>query len=155
MTDKKRDLLCSVIFLAFGIFMFVQSAAIKPLMGSKDLGSGFVPKIIAGCIIVIAAAKLIMTLTSKKEEKKIENDEDKMGGLLTIALLLIYSVLFNTLGFILSTMLYLFAQMLILSDERNRKIPLFAVIAVVAPVAIYGLFVYVIKMPLPIGLFGF
>lgn len=155
MTDKKRDLLCSVIFLVFGIFMFVQSAAIKPLMGSKDLGSGFVPKIIAGCIIVIAGVKLIMTLTSKKEEKKIENDEDKMGGLLTIALLLIYSVLFNTLGFILSTALYLFAQMLILSDERNRKIPLFAVIAVVAPVAIYALFVYVIKMPLPAGLLSF
>ena len=66
MTDKKRDLLCSVIFLAFGIFMFVQSAAIKPLMGSKDLGSGFVPKIIAGCIIVIAGVKLIMTLTRKR-----------------------------------------------------------------------------------------
>ena len=155
MTDKKRDLLCSVIFLAFGILMFVQSAAIKPLMGSKDLGSGFVPKIIAGCIIVIAGVKLIMTLTSKKEEKKIENDEDKVGGLLTIALLLIYSVLFNTLGFILSTVLYLFAQMLILSDERNRKIPLFAVIAVVAPVVIYALFVYVIKMPLPAGLLSF
>ena len=155
MTDKKRDLLCSVIFLVFGIFMFVQSAAIKPLMGSKDLGSGFVPKIIAGCIIVIAGVKLIMTLTSKKEEKKIENDEDKMGGLLTIALLLIYSVLFNTLGFILSTVLYLFAQMLILSVERNRKIPLFAVIAVVAPVVIYALCVYVIKMPLPAGLLSF
>ena len=155
MTDKKRDLLCSVIFLVFGIFMFVQSAAIKPLMGSKDLGSGFVPKIIAGCIIAIAGVKLIMTLTGKKEEKKIENDEDKMGGLLTIALLLIYSVLFNTLGFILSTVLYLFAQMLILSDERNRKIPLFAVIAVVAPVVIYALFVYVIKMPLPAGLLSF
>ena len=155
MTDKKRDLLCSIIFLIFGIFMFVQSAAIKPLMGSKDVGSGFVPKIVAGVIIAIAAFKLITTLMNKKPEKKIEDNGDKMGGLLTIALLLIYSVLFDKLGFILSTMLYLFGQITLLSDERNRNIPLFAGIAVVAPLAIYTLFVYVIKMPLPMGLFGF
>lgn len=154
MTNKKRDIGCSVLFLAFGIFMFTQAMPIVPIMG-KDLGSGFVPKIISGAIIAISCLKLVLTVMSKGEEKKVENDEDMMGGLLTVAALLIYSSIFKSVGFILSTALYLFVQITILSDENNRNLPLFAVISVVAPVAIYALFVYIIKMPLPAGLFGF
>lgn len=154
MTDKKRDIGCSVLFLVFGIFMFVEALPIVPIMG-KDLGSGFVPKIIAGSIIAIALLKLVLTVLSKAEGKKAENDEDKMGGLLTVAALLIYASVFKSVGFILSTAVYLFVQITILSDENNRNLPLFAVISVVAPIAIYALFVYVIKMPLPAGLFGF
>lgn len=154
MTDRKRDIGCSILFLAFGIFMFVQSLPIMPIMG-KDLGSGFVPKIIAGAIIAIALLKLALTVLSKEKEKKLENDDNMVGGLLTIAALLVYMSLFQTAGFILSTALYLFAQITILSDENNRNLPLFGVISVVAPVAIYALFVYAIKMPLPAGFISF
>lgn len=154
MTDRKRDIGCAILFLVFGVFMFVQAIPITPIMG-KDLGSGFVPKIIAGAIVVIALAKLALTIMDKKEAKKLENDDDQFGGLLTVAALLVYASIFDTVGFILSTALYLFMQITILSDENNRKLPLFAAVSVIAPVTIYWLFVYVIKMPLPVGLFGF
>ena len=51
--------------------------------------------------------------------------------------------------------LYLFLQILWLSDDTNRKPVLFAIIAVVLPVAVSALFAFVIKMPLPRGIFGF
>lgn len=154
MTDRFRDIFCSVFFLLFGVAMFIMSLPIMPIMG-KDLGSGFVPKIIAGAIIVIALFKLALTVFSHKEAKKLESDDDKMGGLLTVAALLVYVTIFKPAGFILSTALYLFVQITVLSDERNRKLPLFAAISVVAPVLIYALFVYVIKMPLPAGFISF
>ena len=78
-----------------------------------------------------------------------------MGGLLTIVLLAIYVVLFKPLGFILSTFIYLFFQITLLSTEKNRNLILFGIISVVAPVVIYALFVYVIKVPLPTGLLSF
>lgn len=62
---------------------------------------------------------------------------------------------FNSVGFILSTVCYLFAQMLLLSDNTSRKPILFAVLSIVVPVAVYALFVYAISMPLPVGVFGF
>ena len=148
MTNKQRDYACSVLFLIFGIFMFIQSLSIHSMM-DKDVGSGFVPK------IVISAIKLLLTFLSKKSEEAKKSDEDIMGGLLTIVLLAIYVVLFKPLGFILSTFIYLFFQITLLSTEKNRNLILFGIISVVAPVVIYALFVYVIKMPLPTGLLSF
>ena len=149
MTNKQRDYACSVLFLIFGIFMFIQSLSIHSMM-DKDVGSGFVPKIVAMAIIVISAIKLLLTFLSKKSEEAKKSDEDIMGGLLTI-----YVVLFKPLGFILSTFIYLFFQITLLSTEKNRNLILFGIISVVAPVVIYALFVYVIKMPLPTGLLSF
>ena len=106
MTNKQRDYACSVLFLIFGIFMFIQSLSIHSMM-DKDVGSGFVPKIVAMAIIVISAIKLLLTFLSKKSEEAKKSDEDIMGGLLTIVLLAIYVVLFKPLGFILSTFIYL------------------------------------------------
>ena len=61
----------------------------------------------------------------------------------------------ESVGFIFSSILYLFLQILWLSDDTNRKPVLFAIIAVVLPVAVSALFAFVIKMPLPKGIFGF
>ena len=154
MTNKQRDYACSVLFLIFCSFMFIQSLSIHSMM-DKDVGSGFVPKIVAMAIIVISAIKLLLTFLSKKSEEAKKSDEDIMGGLLTIVLLAIYVVLFKPLGFILSTFIYLFFQITLLSTEKNRNLILFGIISVVAPVVIYALFVYVIKMPLPTGLLSF
>ncbi len=154
MTNKQRDILCSVLFLVFGVFVFMQALPIKPIMG-KDLGSGFMPQIIGVSIAVIAAVKLILTLISKAPAAKSSTDDDFKGGLWTIAALSAYVLLFDRLGFILSTALYLFVQILILSNEQNRNLKLFAAISVITPIAVYALFVYVIKMPLPAGLLSF
>ncbi len=154
MTNKQRDLLCAVLFLVFGAFVFIQALPIKPIMG-KDLGSGFMPKIIGASIVVLAAVKLVVTLTAKSSSQQVQSDDDLKGGLWTIAALAAYVLLFDKLGFILSTALYLFVQILVLSNEQNRNIKLFAAISVVTPVAIYALFVYVISMPLPAGVLGF
>lgn len=154
MTNKQRDLLCSILFLACGIFVLMQSGAIKPIM-EKDLGSGYMPKIIAAAIIVLSGIKLIQTLVSGKTAAKTQSDDDLGGGLMTIAALSAYVLLFNKLGFILSTGLYLFAQILLLSSEKNRNIKLFAAISVITPVIVYAVFVYIIHMPLPAGFISF
>ena len=64
-------------------------------------------------------------------------------------------LVFQSVGFVISSACYLFLQMLLLSNKDNRKILLFAVIAVLLPLGVDALFVYVIKMPLPVGIFGF
>ena len=69
--------------------------------------------------------------------------------------MVLYMLAFEPVGFVVASAVYLFLQMLLLSDKTNRRPLLFAVVAVILPVAVDALFVYVIKMPLPVGVFGF
>ena len=62
---------------------------------------------------------------------------------------------FQPVGFIISTIVYLFLQILVLVPKEKRSWPLTIIISVVAPLAIYGLFTYLISSPLPKGLWGY
>lgn len=156
MTNKVRDLLCSAIMLVFGIVMFVVALDIPHKIPS-DVGSGYVPEFLSICIIVVAIVQAVLTLRNKAPAVKVKDGtfEDVKGGIGTIVLMFGYMAIFEPVGFVFSSILYLFLQILWLSDDTNRKPVLFAVIAVVLPVAVSALFAYVIKMPLPKGIFGF
>lgn len=156
MTNKQRDILCSIIFAILGAGMLYLSFGIKHRIPS-DVGSAYVPKFIAICILVVAIAKLILSLrdNSPSSQKKEGADNDLFGGIGTVVLMFAYMLALEPVGFILSSMIYLFLQILLMSNKDNRKPVLFALIAVVLPVAVSALFYYVIKMPLPKGIIGF
>lgn len=122
-----------------------------------DVGSAFVPTLIGWCIVVTGASKLLYSIFTglKSENKKIVFDQDFFGGIGTIILMVLYMLAFQPVGFIVASAVYLFFQMLLLSDKTNRKILLFAIVSVLLPVAVDALFVFVIKMPLPVGILGF
>lgn len=155
MNAKQRDILCYVIFLIFGSAMLYFSLGIKKMIDT-DVGSGYVPAFVAICILIASGLKLIITLLGhgassiKKKKKK----NDLMGGLVTIGLMAIYVAVFESVGFLLSSMVYLFAQIMLMSNSENRKPLLFAGISVVLPIGVYLLFEYVIQMPLPSGILG-
>lgn len=154
MTNRTRDIFYSLLFLVIGILLFQQSLKIVPIM-EKDIGSGFMPKLIAISLILISLIKLILTFLHKESEEKAKEDLDNMGGILTIGALLFYVLTFEILGFIFSTAIYLFLQITILSNEKNRRLFLFLGISVGVSITIYMLFVYVINRPLPVGILGF
>ena len=153
MSEKKKNLVTSVIFLLFGVFVFVQSLGIKHMM-KNDVGSAFFPKVVAVAIIGVSAIRLVMALREPEGDKK-ASDNDTMGGLLTILLVGGYVLAFQPVGFIISTIVYLFLQILVLTPAEKRKWPVIIAISVIAPLAIYTLFVYVISTPLTKGIFYF
>ena len=153
MTDKKKNILISVMFLAYGIFMFAMSLTLQPMM-ANDVGSGFFPKVIAVVFIAMSAARLVMAMR-EKEGAAAKADSDMKGGWETILLIGAYCMAFQPVGFIISTMVYLFLQILVLTPPERKNVPLAGIIAVVASIAVYALFTYAINSPLPKGLFGF
>ncbi|MBQ7220028.1 MAG: tripartite tricarboxylate transporter TctB family protein [Synergistaceae bacterium] len=156
MTNKTRDILCSIIVLAFGAAVIYFVKDVRRVIRS-DVGSAFVPTLIGWCIVATGAAKLLYSVFTglKEENKKIVFDQDFFGGIGTIVLMVLYMLAFEPVGFVVASAVYLFLQMLLLSDRTNRKVLLFAVVAVLLPLAVDALFVFVIKMPLPVGVFGF
>ena len=155
MNSKQLDVLCSAIFLVFGGLMLKFSLSIRHIIPT-DVGSGYVPIFLSVCILAAAGAKLALTLLDKKPPKAAaKSDSDLAGGPGTVGLMLLYVIAFEPVGFLLSSMVYLFAQILLMSDRDNRRPVLFAAISVALPVGIALLFAYVIKMPLPVGILGF
>jgi putative tricarboxylic transport membrane protein len=154
MDKKMRSFIISGMFILFGAFIYYQSLDIVKLM-SNDAGSGFFPKFIAISITAIALLKIFFTFKDNKSENTQELKGDMAGGWLTIVLLAAYVFVYARVGFIISTAVYLFLQMLILAPNENRNIALFGIISASTPVIIYTLFVYLIKMPLPKGILGF
>ena len=156
MTNKKRNLITSVIFLVIGAFMLVQSLAVPHKIPS-DVGSGYVPAFISICLLVVSGAKLILTLLDKDPADEVvkKSNWSMKGGVVTIAIILVYMLAFEPVGFILSSVVFLFALMNWFANNENRNLPLFAAISILLPVAVDALFVFVIKMPLPKGIIGF
>lgn len=156
MSNKVRDIIVSAVMLAFGVFVYLGAAGIRNT-NPNDVGSAYVPHFIGICIVVTALAKLILSIKDNDPANKVKHKlfEDNFGGIATIVLMFAYMMVLEPLGFLIASAIYLFLQILLLSDNTNRNIPLFAIISVVAPIAIEALFVFVIKMVLPVGLIGF
>ena len=153
MTNRQRDTIAAVIFLAFGIFMFANSLSINSII-PNEVGSGYVPKFLSIVIVIISVALLVLTLLKKKLGSTEKTDEDIKGGVFTVMALAAYVLLFEFLGFLLSTALYLFVQITLLSNEKNRKFLVFGIISIVVPLVIYGLFKALFHLPFPIGILG-
>ena len=164
MTDKKRNLIVSFLFMAFGVFLLVESMGIKHMM-KNDVGSGFFPKIIAIVMIAVSVIRLIMTLLEPSGETNTsDSDMVRMSASLSFCHVeedLVNPLLINvyyyirSVGFIIDTVIYLFIQMLILTPKEKRNMLMIGIISIIAPICIYTLFTYVINTPLPKGIFGF
>lgn len=154
MTEKKKNIICSIFFFLLGAFLFYQSLPIKPLVG-KDLGSGYVPKIVAITIMIISLIEATISFKKKNEKGTEEASSDRCGGMLTICCICSYVALFGKLGFIISTAVYLFIQMIILSTKTNKKMLLFGIISIISTLVIYIVFNNIIGMQLPGGILDF
>ncbi len=154
MSNKKKNFIVSGLFLAFGVFMYIQSLGIKHMM-KNDVGSAFFPKVVAIAIIGMALIRFVMTLREKESGETKKGTGDLPGGWLTIALIGAYVVAFQPVGFLISTAVYLFLQILVLMPKEKRNLPVTLAISVIAPLFIWVLFNYVISSPLPKGLFYF
>ena len=161
MSDKIKGIITSLLFLAFSVVMIIFARDIKPMM-KNDLGSGFFPMVVGIAMLGLSLLRLGIAVYGLIREKKgLETSEKKksgddlLGGLATIILIGAYCIAFDAIGFIISTAIYLFLQILVLTPKEKRSWPVIAAISVVAPFAFYALFVYAINTPLPVGLFGF
>lgn len=153
MTNRQRDIICAVLFLGFGIFMFSNSLSIHPII-PNEVGSGYVPKVLSLAITFLSALLFVLSLLKKKVARQEKSDEDSKAGVFTILALAVYVVLFQVLGFLVATVLYLFFQITLLSTEKNRNLLLFGAISIVVPVVIYMIFKTLFQMSFPVGILG-
>ena len=88
-------------------------------------------------------------MNENQEEKKSKGDI--MAVIFTFAVIIGYIIVMPTLGFILSTMIYLFLQMIILAPPEKRNYVLFAIVSVVFTAFVFVAFRIGLQQLLPRG----
>lgn len=73
---------------------------------------------------------------------------------LSIPLLLAYAYTMKSAGFLLSSGIYMFLHMLLLTVDKKRNYPLLILLAVLVPCIIYFCFVKLFYLMLPAGILG-
>ena len=180
---QNKELLVGVIFLVVGIAYFALAFTIPSYDaygGSSVVDSSFVPKVVGILMIVLSVMQLLIASKSSKNaptveasakpeetaeeggEFKVEDWDDDAANrnadtkaLVAIFLILIvYMALMSVLGFMISSALFLFATMMLLTPKQKRKLPIIIILSVVVAVSVCYLFVYGLDMVLPTGMIG-
>lgn len=149
---KLADTMIHVILVIVGIVFLISSQRIET---GAVLGQGgdFVPKVCSIAWLLISVLLLVFGLQEKEESQ--EKPMRMKIFLATLMLLLLYVAALEVIGFVLCSAVYIFIQIMLFAPEekRNKKnMILFAVIAVVVPVAVNLLFVNVFALILPTGI---
>ena len=162
LTFKKcRDLILGVVLLALGIAYTVMAQNIK--QGNKliqrNVGNyahaRIVPTLLGVLLIILSCVLIFQGIrkmkTDDNEPAKKLNKVDMISIVLTFAAMIIYIILLPNLGFMLSTMIYLFAQITILAPANKRNYLLFAIVAVVFTIITFVAFRIGLTQMLPRG----
>lgn len=154
---KCRDLILGVFMLALSGFylFFAQQIKTKPKLTPSYASDRIMPTILGILLAILSVFLIAQGLKALKAQddgdaKKMDR-ADAMAVVYTFAVIIGYIIILPYLGFILSTILYLFIQMIILAPPDKRNLALFAIVAVVFTVLVFYAFRMGLSQPLPRG----
>ncbi len=155
---KYRDLGFGVAALLFSAFYLISAEQIKtrPKLTPSYASAKIMPVLLGVLLAVLSVVCIIQGIrkirSAETESSQTSgNKGDAMAVLLTFLVIIGYILIMPMAGFILSTILYLFLQMLVLAPNEKRNPVLFAIIAVVFTALVFVAFRIGLQQLLPRG----
>lgn len=154
-----RDFITGAIVLCFGIVLFCLTFSINELTVS-GVGAEFMPRLIAALFGILGIIMMGMAMgksrTGPAAAKKKDDRAPNGYRLVTLNILLFFLYLYalEDVGFLLTTPVYLFLQMWLLSAPGEARFGRFAVVSVLTAVGSYYLFLKAFQVILPAGILG-
>lgn len=155
---KCKDLILGVVMLLFSGFYlyYAQQIKTRPKLTPAYASAQIMPKLLGILLAILSVLCIIQGIkkvrTADEGEKKKADKGDIMAVTLTFAVIIGYTLILPTLGFCLSTAIYLFLQMNILAPKAKRNYVLFAVVAVVFTAFVFVAFRVGLQQLLPRGI---
>ncbi len=148
---RKANILVSVLCILLSAYVIKTAQGFPENLSAVDPGPAYFPTLMAGMVIILSLVLAALAITGKGADA--EDRLDFHGGskraLIGVAMFAVYCVLFKTLGFIIDTIWFCFAMMVLL---QNRKYPVIAAVSVATAVIIYIIFAVLLGAKLPAGL---
>ncbi|MEN3111185.1 tripartite tricarboxylate transporter TctB family protein [Uliginosibacterium paludis] len=147
---RKREFAVGIVFLLVGLaYLWMTSQ----LPRKQFIDAAFVPYVLAITMCLLGAFQLWEAARMPAGDTgKQEDTADYRTVVKTLALIVAYAALLQPLGFPLMTVIYLFAQFIVLTPrDKAISYPMYATIAVLSSAAVYATFRYAFDMLLPVG----
>ena len=153
---KYGDLICGIICAIVAAAVFVMSVQIG-LKESASIGADFLPKIVS---VILFTFSVILAVRGWKTARagdvpQQEYPSNTRGVLIMLTALVVYAYTFKTVGFILTTIPFMFLSIVLMSKKEETNYLKFAIITVVTVFAIYFLFTRLFSIRLPRGILTF
>ncbi|WP_069998637.1 tripartite tricarboxylate transporter TctB family protein [Cellulosilyticum sp. I15G10I2] len=154
-TQKRQDILFAIITLVVGAFYFIMTAQLPSKGGLVD--GRTIPYILGGMMIILGGVQIGLSLKSKNNEDVDSKETIDIKTVLKTAFLIVcYIALFDIIGFLITTFIYLFLQFIILSPAgKKANLIVYLLIAGVFSFFIYTSFRYGLDIMLPQGIITF
>lgn len=155
MLTKHRDLAAGIFLLLMGVVMQIASWGI-PRGAEMNIGADLMPKVISGLLVLFGLGVVIQGMVFAGAERAAGQKRKGSGlaVLLSLVFLGVYIGLLSRVGFIIMTMLYLYAQTTLYAPKEKRNHLLFAAVSVLATILVYLVFAKGFKLMLPAGVLG-
>jgi len=150
---KRRELIGGIFWLAFGIVLCIYSS-IYEIGSFQRPETGLMPLLLGILLVILSTAIIVQTARSKakKEEKEVRIfSGDWKKALLTLVVLIVASLLFDWLGYLLTFFLLCVALMIVGGSKSWKQI---TIMAFCTTIGIYLCFVVLLKQQLPTGILG-
>ena len=137
----------------FALVMLVLAAVFYALIGGMEepyspgaMAASTYPRLILACIIVLSALLVIRPASGESKGRFVS-----VTGLIVILLAASFIFLLERLGFFVLAPVFLFAVPLVVGYRQHLTN---AASAILVSLALYAVFVLVLDIPLPAGVFG-
>ncbi|MDR1933806.1 MAG: tripartite tricarboxylate transporter TctB family protein [Spirochaetales bacterium] len=166
----RKNIIAGGALCVFAILYLLLSLRITIFtgLGAAPLDSRFIPRLWGVCLLALSVSLLLRGM----RERKVYLKAGKTGApafsifssqffrknyavILTFVMIAVYTALIGIIGFIVMSALYLFGQMMILTPPGKRNPLLAGIVALVVSVALDYVFVSLLHVLLPRGIFGF
>lgn len=163
---KKRvvsnNIIFSILFIVVGAIILYASSDIKlieSIEGNTIINSRFYPRIIGSGIIILALLLLLQSIKPSdndagvvvEESVKTDNFLATKKTIIAVIFCILYVAAFLKIGVIVSTLIYLFAMLLLFGINKESKAK-FILVPIITTVLIYFLFSKLLEVSFPRGI---
>ncbi|GHV53832.1 hypothetical protein FACS1894206_05320 [Deltaproteobacteria bacterium] len=152
---KYGDLCIGLFFLVFSLIYASQIPSIR-ITNISVINSEAYPTVVAALSLLFSVWQTILGIKKAGSFEAAEGGEEETKEyktvLRTLLLALAYVVVLEPLGFLPSSALYLFLQMLVLCPQKKIRPVRFILISLIASMIIYCIFRFGLDLMLPPGI---
>ncbi|WP_367568692.1 tripartite tricarboxylate transporter TctB family protein [Lacrimispora sp.] len=154
-TKNFSELVVNMVIFIFGALLFVSAQSIE-VGAAMGQGGDFMPKLCSALWLLISGLLVVTTVLDKCPREEGEKGNLK-GFFLTLILLFLYVLLLEPVGFVITSIVYMFIQMMLFVPKElvnKKQLIVFTVVSVLLPVLVNLLFENVFYLILPAGILG-
>lgn len=148
---KRANLTISGLLALLGVFVIFLSNKLPDFSNQNTTGPAFFPILLV--ILLFGLIVLLVGTTLKSETNRSVGiiTKEAKKSFITMGIILGYLLVLNTLGFLVSTVIFLFIVISYLSPKRNSLKTV--MVSVLATSLVYVVFKIILLVPIPSGMF--